>query len=109
MPSAMKSQELTFLLAERSTLQRLLEDTPRSAVLDRWGLDRNQDAIKKTAAGMLKLLYPHRTVENLGEGEIAPIIEFGVEMRKRTTDQLALVLPAEFSNIEYGYRLHRSG
>ena len=70
---------------------------------------RNQDAIKKTAAGMLKLLYPHRTVENLGEGEIAPIIEFGVEMRKRTTDQLALVLPAEFSNIEYGYRLQRSG
>jgi ATP-dependent Lon protease len=69
---------------------------------------RNQDAIKKTAAGMLKLLYPHRTVENLGEAEIAPLIEFAVEMRKRTTDQLAQVLPAEFGNVEYGYRIQRT-
>ena len=69
---------------------------------------RNQDAIKKTAAGMLKLLYPHRTVEELRETEIAPIIEFAVEMRRRTTDQLAQVLPAEFSNIDYSYKLQRS-
>lgn len=68
---------------------------------------RNQDAIKKTAAGLLKLLHPHRTPDDLTELEISPIIEFAVEMRKRVTDQLAVVLPTEFSSIEYSYQLRR--
>jgi predicted ATP-dependent Lon-type protease len=66
---------------------------------------RNQDAIKKTAAGMLKLLHPHRTPDDLTEEEIAPILELAVEMRKRTTDQLAIMLPTEFSQIDYSYKL----
>ncbi len=69
---------------------------------------RNQDAIKKTAAGLLKLLHPHRSVEDITLEEIAPIIELAVEMRKRTTDQLAVVLPAEFAKIEFAYRVHRA-
>ena len=57
---------------------------------------RNQDAIKKTAAGMLKLLHPHRAPDDLAEDEIAPLVEIAVEMRKkRVTDQLAKVLPTE--------------
>ena len=70
---------------------------------------RNQDAIKKTAAGMLKLLHPHRTVDDISENEIAPVVELAVEMRKRTTDQLAVMLPAEFSKVQYSYQLQRSG
>jgi len=70
---------------------------------------RNQDAVKKTTAGMLKLIHPHRTVEELAENEIAPVVELAVEMRKRTTDQLAVVLPAEFSNVQYSYQLQRGG
>jgi ATP-dependent Lon protease len=31
---------------------------------------RNQDAIQKTAAGLLKLLYPHRTPENIEPDEL---------------------------------------
>jgi ATP-dependent Lon protease len=69
---------------------------------------RNQDAVKKTVAGMLKLLHPHRAHDNLTEGEIAPLVEFAVEMRRRTTDQLAKMLPAEFSQVDYTYKLrHR--
>ena len=68
---------------------------------------RNQDAVKKTIAGMLKLLHPHRTYDNLAEGEIAPLVEFAVEMRRRTTDQLAKLLPAEFSHIDFSYKLRR--
>ena len=68
---------------------------------------RNQDSIKKTAAGLLKLLHPHRTPDDLTEREIAPIVEVAVEMRKRTTDQLAVVLPTEFSRIDYSYKLRR--
>jgi ATP-dependent Lon protease len=70
---------------------------------------RNQDAIKKTAAGLLKLLHPHRNPDDLTEREIAPIIEIAIEMRKRTTDQLAKMLPTEFSQVDYTYKLRKSG
>ena len=68
---------------------------------------RNQDAIKKTSAGLLKLLHPHRTPDDLTELEIDPIVKVAVEMRKRTTDQLAKVLPTEFSQVDYSYKLRR--
>ena len=68
---------------------------------------RNQDAVKKTVAGMLKLLHPHRAHDELTEEEIAPLVEFAVEMRQRTTDQLAKLLPSEFSNVDYSYKLRR--
>lgn len=66
---------------------------------------RNQDAVKKTVAGMLKLVYPHRAHDDLAENEIAPLVEFAVEMRRRTTDQLAKMLPTEFSHVDYAYKL----
>lgn len=66
---------------------------------------RNQDAVKKTVAGMLKLLHPHRAHDELTQEEIAPLVEFAVEMRQRTTNQLAKLLPSEFSNIEFNYKL----
>jgi ATP-dependent Lon protease len=68
---------------------------------------RNQDAVKKTTAGLLKLLYPHRTHDTLTREEITPLVEMAVEIRKRVTDQLALILPAEFSSVDYSYSLTR--
>ena len=67
---------------------------------------RNQDAVKKTAAGLLKLLYPHRKepAEHISS-EISSVIEFAVEMRKRVTDQLAIILPTEYQNVNYAYRV----
>lgn len=66
---------------------------------------RNQDAIKKTTAGLLKLLHPHRSPETVEREAIAALVETAVEMRKRVTDQLAKILPAEFTNVEYGYKV----
>jgi ATP-dependent Lon protease len=66
---------------------------------------RNQDAIKKTVAGLLKLQHPHRSPETLMREEIGPLVEVTVEMRKRVTDQLAKVLPAEFGVLDYSYTL----
>jgi hypothetical protein len=66
---------------------------------------RNQDAVEKTVAGMLKLVHPDRTPESIGPDEIAPLAHFAVEMRKRVTDQLSKMLPFEFSNVDYQYRL----
>jgi ATP-dependent Lon protease len=68
---------------------------------------RNQDAIKKTVAGLLKLLHPHRTPDTLGSEEIQPLMEIAVEMRRRVTDQLAKILPTEFHNVQYGFKLSR--
>ena len=66
-----------------------------------------REHLESAAAGLLKLLHPHRTPEDLTEQEIAPIVELAVEMRKRTTDQLAKALPTEFSRVDYSYKLGR--
>jgi Lon-like protease BrxL-like, ATPase domain len=68
----------------------------------------NQDAIKRTAAGFLKLLYPDRTPGTLSREEIWPIIEIAVEMRKRVTDQLGVISPAEFKEVVYTCRVRES-
>jgi predicted ATP-dependent Lon-type protease len=36
---------------------------------------------------------------------LSPLVEFAVEMRRRTTDQRAKMLPAEFSHVDYTYKL----
>lgn len=100
---------LTDYLAEIfAELRRRNFQTHVNAWLDMGSMTgRNQDAVKKTVAGMLKLLHPHRLPDDLAENEIAPLVEFAVEMRKRTTDQLAKLLPSEFSQIDFGYKLRR--
>ena len=62
---------------------------------------RNQDAIKKTAAGLLKLLNPHANAESLPPDTIRPLAEFAIEMRKRVTDQLAIMKSEEFGDVVY--------
>jgi ATP-dependent Lon protease len=70
---------------------------------------RNQDAVKKTAVGLLKLLYPHRrSPDSLDPRELARVLELGVEMRKRVTDQLAVILPAEYSHVIYAFELRNA-
>lgn len=64
---------------------------------------RNQDAIKKTTAGLLKLLHPHRSPDTITREELVPLLEIAIEMRKRVTDQLAKILPSEFTGVEYGF------
>ncbi len=101
---------LTDYLAEIfAELRRRNFQTHVNAWVDFGGMTgRNQDAIKKSAAGLLKLLYPHRTPDDLRQEEIAPIVEIAAEMRKRTTDQLAKVLPTEFSHVNFAYSLKKS-
>src|SRR5438876_3796386 len=49
---------------------------------------RNQDAVKKTAAGLLKLLYPHLAAGEVPKQVMEAALAFAVEMRKRVVDQL---------------------
>jgi len=70
---------------------------------------RNQDAVKKTVAGLLKLIYPHRqNPDSLKAEEVKWVMDFGVEMRKRVTDQLAVILPTEYANVAYGFTLRNA-
>ena len=62
---------------------------------------RNQDAIKKTAAGMLKLLYPDLALGEARADLLERVLAFAIEMRKRVVDQLAVMKPDEFKNVKY--------
>jgi ATP-dependent Lon protease len=62
---------------------------------------RNQDALKKTAAGLLKLIYPHRTVQTLADDEFDRCFEIAFECRKRVIEQLTVMQPTEFGHTEW--------
>ncbi len=66
---------------------------------------RNQDAIKATTAGLLKLIYPHRTPDTLERNELKFCLDIAIEMRKRVIDQLRIIAPKEFGKIELQYEL----
>jgi ATP-dependent Lon protease len=60
---------------------------------------RNQDAVKKTTAGLLKLVFPHRTAEDLEPDELNLCLSLATECRQRVLDQLAVMLPEEFGGV----------
>jgi ATP-dependent Lon protease len=101
---------LTDYMAEIfSELRRRNFQTHVSAWVDLNSMTgRNQDAIKKTTAGLLKLLHPHKSPETLSREEIEPLVEIAVEMRKRVTDQLAVMLPSEFGSVDYQFSIKQS-
>jgi ATP-dependent Lon protease len=102
---------LTDYLAEIfAELRRRNFQTRVNAWIDMGSMTgRNQDAVRKTVAGMLKLLHPHRSHDSLAENEIAPLVAFAIGIRRRTTDQLAKMLPAEFSQVDFSNKLRHRG
>jgi ATP-dependent Lon protease len=74
-------------------------------VFDGWA-GRNQDAVQKTSAGLLKLTYPHRTPEDIEPDELIFCVDLAVEMRRRVTDQLRVIAPKEFAHTAFKLRLN---
>ena len=66
---------------------------------------RNQDSIRKTAAGLLKLIYPQLKAGEVLPDKLKEVLDFAVEMRKRIIDQLAAMKPTEFRDIAFDYNL----
>jgi ATP-dependent Lon protease len=66
---------------------------------------RAHDAIQKTAAGLLKLIYPHRTPDDLEPSELRFCLNLAVEMRNRVVDQLKIIAPKEFKDVSLEYEL----
>lgn len=57
---------------------------------------RDLDAVKKTTAGLLKLVFPHRTAETLQRSEITACVDLAVRCRQRVVTELGKIAPAEF-------------
>lgn len=60
---------------------------------------RDRDGIHKTFSGLMKLLYPH---EQATAAEIAEILRFAVEGRKRVKDQI-LRIDSTMASVNFGY------
>src|SRR5215471_7340391 len=66
---------------------------------------RAHDAIQKTGAGLLKLVYPHRTPDDVEPDELRFCLDLAVEMRQRVVEQLQAIAPKEFQKVRLGFEL----
>jgi ATP-dependent Lon protease len=62
---------------------------------------RNQSAVAKTASGLLKLIYPHRTADDLEREELSVCLDMAAECRERVIEQLAIMAPEEFKSVQF--------
>lgn len=60
---------------------------------------RDRDGIHKTFAGLMKILYPHGEAT---KEEIAEILRFAIEGRKRVKDQI-LRIDSTMADVKFGY------
>jgi ATP-dependent Lon protease len=82
-----------------SRLRRRNYQTHVSAFVDFGGITgRNQDAIRKIGAGLLKLIYPNRTTEDLQADELKLCLDLAIESRERVLHQLSIMSPSEFTS-----------
>lgn len=63
---------------------------------------RDQRAILKTSAGLLKLLYPDGKVS---DEELADVLTLACELRQRVRDQLHLMAPGEYDQVRIGVKI----
>ncbi|MBL7062640.1 MAG: hypothetical protein ISS49_00345 [Anaerolineae bacterium] len=102
---------ITDYLAEIFTrLRRHNYQTHVAAHVDFGGMTgRNQDAVKKTTAGLLKLVFPHRTADDLQGDELGTCLTLATECRQRVLDQLAAMLPEEFGGVRVKVEIGERG
>ncbi|NLF00542.1 MAG: BREX system Lon protease-like protein BrxL [Anaerolineales bacterium] len=62
---------------------------------------RNQTSVVKTASGLLKLIYPHKTADDLERDELAVCLDIAAECRERVVQQLSIMAPEEFRPVRF--------
>lgn len=67
---------------------------------------RDQRAVMKTTAGLLKLLYPDGKI---GDEELEEVLLLACELRQRVREQLHRMAPGEYDRVRLGIRLLPSG
>ena len=64
---------------------------------------RNQRSLVRIGSGLLKLIFPHKTVETIESEELRTVLDLAVDLRQRVVDQLAVISPSEFRDIKLSY------
>ncbi len=67
---------------------------------------RDRKAVRKTVSGMMKILYPHGEVT---QDELAEILEFALEGRRRVKEQLKKMGSFEYYHTSFSYTLQETG
>jgi ATP-dependent Lon protease len=111
--SSVFSKEYGFIVDYLAELLRELRKADFSTMLDdKVSLDgtlttRDKTAIRKSFSGMMKIIYPHKQIE---DKEFYEILDFCFEGRKRVKDQL-YIIDETFKNepVEFKYKILNSG
>jgi ATP-dependent Lon protease len=67
---------------------------------------RDERAVRKSAGGLLKLLYPDG---QLTDDELSEVLELACELRQRVRDQMHLIAPGEYDKVKISARFKSSG
>ena len=67
---------------------------------------RDRKAVRKTVSGLVKILFPHGEVI---QGELAEILEFALEGRRRVKEQLKKMGSFEYYQTSFSYTLQDTG
>jgi len=67
---------------------------------------RNQIAITRLASGLLKIIFPHKTIESISQEDLQTVMDLSVSLRQRVLDQLKIINPGEFKNSKIGYTIN---
>jgi len=67
---------------------------------------RDRKAVRKTVSGLMKIIFPHGEVT---QDELAEILEFGLEGRRRVKEQLKKMGSFEYYHTSFSYTLRETG
>lgn len=66
---------------------------------------RDQRSLVRIGSGLLKLMFPHRTAETVESGELKIVLDIAMDLRQRVLDQLAIISPGEFKDVQLSYEI----
>jgi ATP-dependent Lon protease len=64
---------------------------------------RNQTSTVKIASGLLKLIFPHKTLDTISNDELELVTDIGTSLRQRVVSQLAVISPGEFGGTKLSW------
>ncbi len=67
---------------------------------------RDEEAIRRTFAGLAKLIYPD---QNMTKDEAEELLRYAYEGRRRVKEQLKKLIPTEFSDVDLTYINNETG
>src|SRR5678815_3520364 len=67
---------------------------------------RDRKGVRKTVSGLMKILYPHGEVTH---EELAELVEFALEGRRRVKEQLKKMGSFEYYHTSFSYTSQESG